>query len=135
LLEKLRPEMITLNPMVIGRVDSNAHDVSLFIILVIFLSQNNVKHYIQQEHKAILDANFKANHPDKTLPAKKKMRGKNRPSRRLRKKQQNVVDTEKEKYRLALEKKAKESQRAEQHQQWKEKMESAPTALNRFYKK
>ncbi|RHY33616.1 hypothetical protein DYB32_001502 [Aphanomyces invadans] len=112
LLEKLRPEMITLNPMVIGRVDMNAND----------------------EYEEKVATQYKANNEGREKP-KKKMRGKNRPSRRLRKKQQNVVDIEKQKYRDMLESKAKDDARAKQAAEWKQKMDSVPTALNRFYKK
>ncbi|KDO34990.1 hypothetical protein SPRG_18957 [Saprolegnia parasitica CBS 223.65] len=113
LLEKLRPEMITLNPMAIGRIDANAND----------------------EHGEKIETMYKANNEEAAGKPKKKMRGKNRPSRKLRKKQQNVVDIEKQKYRDALEKKAKDEAKANADKQWKDKVESAPTALNRFYKK
>ncbi|CAK4317719.1 unnamed protein product [Aphanomyces euteiches] len=112
LLEKLRPEMITLNPMVIGRVDVNPND----------------------EYEEKLAKQYKANNEGREKP-KKKMRGKNRPSRRLRKKQQNVVDIEKQKYRDMLESKSKAEARAKQEEEWKDKMKSIPTSLNRFYKK
>ncbi|ETV72413.1 hypothetical protein H257_12549 [Aphanomyces astaci] len=112
LLEKLRPEMITLNPMVIGRVDVNPND----------------------EYEEKVATQYRANNQGRDIP-KKKMRGKNRPSRRLRKKQQNVVDIEKQKYRDMLESKSKDDARAKQATEWKQKMDSVPTALNRFYKK
>ncbi|KAF0692540.1 Aste57867_16352 [Aphanomyces stellatus] len=112
LLEKLKPEMITLNPMVIGRVDMNPHD--------------------EYEEKVVKQ--YKANNEGREKP-KKKMRGKNRPSRRLRKKQQNVVDIEKQKYRDMIESKAKDVARTKQADEWKKKMETVPTSLNRFYKK
>ncbi|OQR82071.1 hypothetical protein THRCLA_11160 [Thraustotheca clavata] len=111
LLEKLRPEMITLNPMAIGRVDKDPNE----------------------EYQEKVQEMYKANNIE-TKP-KKKMRGKNRPSRKLRKKQQNVIDIEKQKYKDGLESKAKAQAKAKQDQEWKEKVENAPTALNRFYKK
>ncbi|GLD93366.1 hypothetical protein PINS_up001958 [Pythium insidiosum] len=111
LLEKLRPEMITLDPRAIGRVDLDPA--------------------VEQQTKVQQMA--KAN--GKPEVAKKKMRGRNRPTRRLRKKQQNVVDVQKEKYKDLLEAKKKREERQRQQQEWSEKAESAPTALNRFFKK
>ncbi|KAF1777557.1 WD40-repeat-containing domain [Phytophthora cactorum] len=104
LLEKIRPEMITLDPNSIGRVDMDPAE--------------------EQEKKI-----YQCNKP------KKKMRGKNRPSRRLRKKQQNVVDAQKQQFREQLANKEKRQERQEQQREWNEKAESAPTALNRFFKK
>jgi U3 small nucleolar RNA-associated protein 7 len=111
LLEKLRPEMITLDPRAIGRVDLDPATEQLT--------------KIQQMEKA----------NGKPLITKKKMRGRNRPSRRLRKKQQNVVDLQKEKYKDMLENAKKREERRQQQAEWEAKAQSAPTALNRFFKK
>lgn len=111
LLEKLRPEMITLDPNAIGRVDTDP-------------AEEQQKKVLQMER-----ANGDAKKP------KKKMRGRNRPSRRLRKKQQNVIDAQKQQFREQQANKQKRQERLEQQREWSEKAESAPTALNRFFKK
>jgi hypothetical protein len=72
---------------------------------------------------------------NKPVKVKNKMRGRNRPSRRLRKRQQNVVDEQKQKYRDNLEKQKKQAERKQQQEEWMKKVEIAPTALNRFFKK
>lgn len=113
LLEKLRSEMITLDPTAIGRVDLDPAE--------------------EQQRK--IHQMLRANAEDKGAPAKKKMRGRNRPSRRFRKKQQNVVDIQKEKFRETVENQKKRKERLQQQQEWNDKAESAPTALNRFFKK
>ncbi|KAI9911660.1 hypothetical protein PsorP6_009300 [Peronosclerospora sorghi] len=114
LLEKIRPEMITLDPNAIGRVAMDPAD--------------------EQAKKVdrMKRANGEASAKKKP---KKKMRGKNRPSRRLRKKQQNVVDAQKQQLREQLARKQKRCEREEEQREWAEKLESAPTALNRFFKK
>ncbi|KAG1711555.1 hypothetical protein DVH05_008805 [Phytophthora capsici] len=113
LLEKIRPEMITLDPNTIGRVDMDP---------------------AEEQEKKIYQMQ-RANGDGSAKKPKKKMRGKNRPSRRLRKKQQNVVDAQKQQFREQLANKEKRKERQEQQREWKEKAESAPTALNRFFKK
>ncbi|GMF25968.1 unnamed protein product [Phytophthora fragariaefolia] len=113
LLEKIRPEMITLDPNAIGRVDMDP---------------------AEEQEKKIYQMQ-RANGDDSAKKPKKKMRGKNRPSRRLRKKQQNVVDAQKQQFREQLANKQKRQERHEQQREWSEKAESAPTALNRFFKK
>ncbi|KAG6580405.1 WD40-repeat-containing subunit of the 18S rRNA processing complex [Phytophthora cinnamomi] len=113
LLEKIRPEMITLDPNAIGRVDMDP---------------------AEEQEKKIYQMQ-RANGDGSAKKPKKKMRGKNRPSRRLRKKQQNVVDAQKQQFREQLANKQKRQERQEQQREWSEKAESAPTALNRFFKK
>ncbi|KAG7400768.1 hypothetical protein PHYBOEH_004574 [Phytophthora boehmeriae] len=113
LLEKLRPEMITLDPNAIGRVDLDP-------------AEEQKKKVFQME---------RANGDGSAKKPKKKMRGRNRPSRRLRKKQQNVVDAQKQQFREQQANKQKREERQEQQREWNEKAESAPTALNRFFKK
>ncbi|KAG3013235.1 putative U3 small nucleolar RNA-associated protein 7 [Phytophthora cactorum] len=113
LLEKIRPEMITLDPNSIGRVDMDP---------------------AEEQEKKIYQMQ-RANGDGTAKKPKKKMRGKNRPSRRLRKKQQNVVDAQKQQFREQLANKEKRQERQEQQREWNEKAESAPTALNRFFKK
>ncbi|CAH0475608.1 unnamed protein product [Peronospora belbahrii] len=113
LLEKIRPEMITLDPNAIGRVDIDP---------------------AEEQQKKIYQMQ-RANGNSSAKKPKKKMRGKNRPSRRLRKKQQNVVDIQKQQFREQLANKQKREDRQKQQREWNEKAESAPTALNRFFKK
>lgn len=113
LLEKLRPEMITLDPTAIGRVDLDPA--------------------VEQQSK--IQKMERANALADAAKPKKKMRGRNRPSRRLRKKQQNVVDVQKEKFRETVENQKKRKERLQQQAEWSAKAESAPTALNRFFKK
>lgn len=101
LLEKIRPEMITLDPNAIGRVDMDPAEEQ--------------ERKIYQMQRANGDANAKK--------PKKKMRGKNRPSRRLRKKQLNVIDTQKQQFREQLANKQKRQERQEQQREWTESRE------------
>lgn len=112
LLEKIRPEMITLDPNAIGCVDMDPAE--------------------EQEQKIQLMQ--RGNGDNTAEKPKKKMRGKNRPSRRLRKKQQNVVDSQKQLFRDQLVSKQKRQEWQKQQREWNKKADSAPTALNRFFK-
>lgn len=82
LLDKLQPGMITLNPNVIGAVDRAPQEA------------------IAAERRVADAANrFGGAAAAKEPKAKKKMRGKNKISRKMAKRQQNIIDTERQKFR------------------------------------
>jgi len=85
LLDKLRPEMITLERNVVGKVRRAPEEIQL------------------QRREAALQAELSARKEGREKgESRKKMKGKNKPSKRYRKRQQNVVDDK----RLAREKQA-----------------------------
>nr|CCA27649.1 conserved hypothetical protein [Albugo laibachii Nc14] len=112
LLEKIRPEMISLHAGTIGSIDLDPAEV--------------------QQRKVDL-----ANRANNLPPTKQKnkMRGRNRPSRRVQRKQQNVIDVQKVRYREMLASKANEENRKKHVEQGKETSQLAPASLNRFLKR
>ncbi|CCI50563.1 unnamed protein product [Albugo candida] len=112
LLEKIRPEMISLHAGTIGSIDLDPVEA--------------------QQSKVDL-----ANRANNTRPIKQKnkMRGRSRPSRRVQRKQQNVIDAQKVRHREMLANKAKEQKRKQNIEQGKEKSQQTPTSLNRFLKR
>ncbi|KAJ3085483.1 Small subunit (SSU) processome component [Quaeritorhiza haematococci] len=112
LLDKLQPEMITLDPNVIGSVDRDLKDVI-------------------NEERALA---FEANNPSEKWQPRHKARGKSSALRRYLRKQSNVIDPKKEMLRKKLEmkqkmiaEKRKRARGEETEEQW--------TALQTFKKK
>eukprot|EP00128_Syssomonas_multiformis_P001722 Colp12_sorted_trinity150504_noHs@31768 len=89
LLEKIKPEMITLNPDVIGTVDRAS------------------KELIEEERKLA----FEANNPGQTYQPKFRMRGRSSSMRRFLNKQTNVIDANKIAAREKLQKQQEEREK------------------------
>ncbi|GAX74039.1 hypothetical protein CEUSTIGMA_g1489.t1 [Chlamydomonas eustigma] len=120
LLDKLQPETVVLDPDVIGRVRKEPREVQ-------------VEKRRQEE-----EANrLRRKQAEEKNDSKARMKGKNRPSKRHRKKQTNVIE---EKRPEVLKKMRDEEKRRQDKQARMQKLEqdiaigSAPRALSRFYK-
>jgi U3 small nucleolar RNA-associated protein 7 len=112
LLDKLSPEMISLDPTFVGSIDTDAA-------------------VLQKEQAALAAA---ANTREKPpVKAKNKMRGRSKIAKKLQKKQSNVVDAGVLKLR---EKRAAEREAAKSEQEESKKAkasEGAPSALAKFF--
>ncbi|KAJ3309827.1 Small subunit (SSU) processome component [Boothiomyces sp. JEL0838] len=109
LLDKIQPEMITLDPTFLGKVDRAPAEV------------------IAQEAKLA----WEANHPGETFVPRKRARGKSSSQRRYLRKQGNVVDQKRIDLKEKLEKQKKERE-IERKKQKGEYTEPKRTALDRF---
>jgi len=124
LMDKLQPEMITLDPEAVGRVEREPAEV-------------------QRERQAETEAANAARLADQRSEAEKKtkMKGKNKPTRRQRKKQQNIIEEKLPKIKAAMrEQGAVTAEYGHQRAAEKEAaaaaaVEGVPRALHRFYKK
>ena len=123
LLDKLQPEMITLDPDAVGRVEKEPAKV-------------------QQERQAEMEAANAARIREQRekSEAKTKMKGKNKPTRRQRKKQQNIIEERRPKIKAAMREQGVTAEhgykRAVQREEEKRKaLEGVPRALHRFLKK
>lgn len=115
LLEKLSPDMISLDPNTFGTIelDQEARQMEL--------------------NERIEEANRKKNEKKK---AKNKMRGKNKISKKIKRKQKNVIDANTEKLKQSLkdsEKDLNDKKRKSDEMEENEKKEAAPAALKRFF--
>ena len=110
LLEKLSPDMISLDPTTFGTIelDQQARQLEL--------------------NEQIEEANRKKNEKKKF---KNKMRGKNKIGKKIKRKHKNVIDANTEKWKQSLKKddKKKKSEVMDEN----EKKENAPVALKRFF--
>ncbi|KAL4534869.1 hypothetical protein Ndes2526A_g05736 [Nannochloris sp. 'desiccata'] len=124
LLDKLQPEMITLDPDGVGRIEREPADV-------------------QRERQEEADAANAARLSGQRQEADQKTRqkGKNKPTRRQRKKQQNIIEDKKPKIKAAMREQGLTAEfggltSAEAKREAQEKvLEGVPRALHRFYKK
>ncbi|KAL2917932.1 putative U3 small nucleolar RNA-associated protein 7 [Polyrhizophydium stewartii] len=109
LLDKIQPDMITLDPTVIGRVDRSHQQV------------------IADEKRR----EWEANHPTEKFVPVHRARGKSSSLRRYLRKSANVVDARREEMRERLEKQAAERER-ERKRAKGESVDKPRTALDRF---
>jgi len=118
LLDKLQPETIVLDPDSIGRVRQEPKDVQKE----------------RQEQQAEANRARRRQQDDKN-DAKTRMKGKNRPSKKHRKKQMNVIEEKKPEMlkRLADEERRKFEAEARAREARQAAAQSAPRALSRFY--
>ncbi|KAI8929949.1 WD40-repeat-containing domain protein [Entophlyctis helioformis] len=110
LMDKIQPEMITLDPTIIGRVDRSS------------------KEAIDAERKA----EWEAEHPNEKFVPTHRARGKSSSMRRYLRKQSNVVDGKREELRQRLEKEKKEREAAVKRARGDGEPEKPRTALDRF---
>jgi U3 small nucleolar RNA-associated protein 7 len=94
LLEKLQPDMIQLDPTNIGRIDRAPMEI------------------IMKERKLAAEANAAAS--GKEVKVKKKMRGRNKIGKRIKKKHQNIVTKERMLRREAIEQKRRQERQAKE---------------------
>ena len=122
LLEKLRPDMIALDPDVIGSIeDSN-----------LIQKQQRLRD-LAESADAKKSAEKEA---AKTKKQKKKMRGRSKISKKLARKQKNVIDEGVEKLKEAREKEKAEKEREQRAARGEDDAEGdndAPAALRRFF--
>lgn len=123
LLDKLQPEMITLDPEAVGRVEKEPAEV-------------------QKERQAAAEAANLARLREQRAEAEKrtKMKGKNKPTRRQKKKQQNIIEERRPKIKAAMREEGVAAEyghlrSAEKEKAAAEAVEGVPRALHRFYRK
>jgi len=116
LLNKLQPEMIVLDPESIGHVVKEPAEVQ---------KQRQIEAEIANRAR-------KKGQQDKA-DKKTKMKGKNKPTRRQRKKQQNIIEERKPKIKASMRDEQRES-RERKKQELAKVEETVPRALHRFYK-
>ena len=122
LLDKLQPDMIVLDPDTVGQVVKEPAEVQ------------------KQRQMEAEEANRARNKARQEKSDKKsKMKGKNKPTRRQRKKQQNIIEERKPKIKAAMREMGQTAERGHlqaerRKQELAEKLESVPRALHRFYK-
>lgn len=122
LMDKLQPEMITLDPEAIARVEKEP------------IAVQKERH---AEAEAANAARVKVQR--EKADEKKRMKGKNKPTRRQKKKQQNIIEDKMPKIRAAM----REQGVSAEHGHLKkaslkkneETLDGVPRALHRFYKK
>lgn len=123
LLDKLQPEMITLDPGAVGRIEKEPIEV-------------------QKERQAEAEAANAARLAGQREKAetKSRVKGKNKPTRRQKKKQQNIIEDKKPKIKAAIREAGVSAEfghaNAEAKREQEERtLEGVPRALHRFYKK
>ncbi|KAJ3279784.1 Small subunit (SSU) processome component [Borealophlyctis nickersoniae] len=112
LLDKVKPEMISLNPNFIGAVDRAPVEV------------------VQEERRL----EWEANHPTEKFVPQNRARGKSSSARRYLRKQTNVLDAKKEEVRAKLQKDKEERLKKRAREEGQEETEKPRTALDRFKK-
>eukprot|EP00891_Asterochloris_glomerata_P003549 jgi/Astpho2/3549/fgenesh1_pm.00057_%23_8_t len=116
LLDKLKPEMIVLDPTTIGQVQKEPREVQ-------------AERRAQQEEA---ERARRKQQRDKN-ESKAKMKGKNRPSKRHRKKQTNIIEERKGQLQQRMDEEAKR-RAAKAEREAAAVPEGVPKALERFYK-
>ena len=123
LLDKLQPDMIVLDPEAVGQIVKEPLEVQ------------------KQRHEEAEAANAARSKARQEKSEKKtKMKGKNKPTRRQRKKQQNIIEEKKPKIKAAIMEQGLGAERghlrkAQREAQKAAELENVPRALHRFYKK
>jgi U3 small nucleolar RNA-associated protein 7 len=112
LLDKIQPEMITLNPDFLGKVDRAPAEV--------------IEEEQRKEWEVFFICFIQANHPNEKFVPRKRARGKSSSQRRYLRKQGNVVDEK----RMAM--KAKLEAIKVDREQKRSGVEVVKTALDRF---
>lgn len=112
LLDKLRPEMIALDPRVIGTVDRQPEEL------------------IKEQRDLVEDADKR---PDKPKKEKNRMRGRNKLGKKLRRKQKNVIDEKTVLLKQKIEQEKEEAKRRRESESRSKMAEEAPRALQRFF--
>lgn len=123
LLDKLQPDMIVLDPGDIGKVVKEPSEV-----------QKERQHEAEMANAARKMAKMEKNEK------KTKMKGKNKPTRRQKKKQQNVIEEKRPLLKAALREQGVSAERGHVHKEQREaelkaQLEKVPRALHRFYQK
>ena len=113
LLDKLQPEMITLDPRGIGGVDRRPEELA------------REQRELQQEADA--------RKPSKPKKEKNRMRGRNKLGKKLRRKQKNVVDEKAQLLKQKIEQEKEAAKRRRESEQRTKMAEEAPRALQRFF--
>ena len=125
LLDKLQPEMITLDPEAVGRVEKEPAEVQ------------KERHAEAQAANAVRVSQLRSKGDEKT-----RVKGKNKPTRRQKKKQQNIIEDKKPKIKEAMRAQGVSAEFAggaaaagAKAEAEEKALEGVPRALHRFYKK
>ena len=114
LLDKLSPDMIALDPDVIGTIESDLQ-----------ARQAEYNEKVEEANQKKQDA--------KRNKIKHKMRGKNKIGKKIKRKQQNVIDANVEKWKQSLKEQTKDKKRKNDEMDDTIQTNDAPSALKRFF--